>query len=129
MRISDWSSDVCSSDLAQSPCQAALRAVRLAGARRIEAVCIDTTEAAVRYPGCDAIGPFQHALQAKMSIPFGVAATLARGAIGEDNYRPLDDPAIARLVAATTLRPDAQSRPAFPAPPGPRVAPLPHQGP
>src|SRR3546814_3450056 len=30
-------------NFAQSPCQAALRAVRLAGARRIEAVRIDTT--------------------------------------------------------------------------------------
>jgi len=108
-------------NFAQSPCQAALRAVRQAGVRRIEAVRIDTTDAAVRYPGCDAAGPFQYALQAKMSILFGVAATLARGVIGEDNYRRLDDPAIARLIAATTLRADPQYSAAFPARQGARV--------
>ena len=97
------------------------RAVRQAGGRRIESVRIDTTHAAVRYPGCDAAGPFRHALQAKMSILFGVAATLARGAIAEDNYRRLDDPGIARLIAATTLRADDGYSAAFPARQGARV--------
>ena len=46
---------------------------------------------AMRYPGCDFAGPFQRALQAKMSIQFGVAAALARGAIAEENYQRLDD--------------------------------------
>lgn len=108
-------------NFAQTPCQAALRAERQAGERRIEAVRIDTTQAAVRYPGCDATGPFEHALQAKMSIPFGVAATLAHGAIGEDNYRRLDDPAIARLIAAITLCADADYSATFPARQGARV--------
>ena len=40
-----------------------------------------------RYPGCDFAGPFQRALQAKMSIQFGVAATLQRRAIAEENYQ------------------------------------------
>ena len=34
----------------------------------------------MRYPGCDFAGPFQRALQAKMSIQFGVAAALQRTA-------------------------------------------------
>ena len=39
----------------------------------------------MRYPGCDFAGPFQRALQAKMSIQFGVAAALQRKAIAEEN--------------------------------------------
>ena len=108
-------------NFAQSPCQAALRAAREAGRRRIASVRIETTHAAVRYPGCAATGPFEHALQAKMSIPFGVAATLATGAIAEDNYRRLDDPEIARLIAATELCADAEYSAAFPARQGARV--------
>ena len=41
---------------------------------------------------------YRNALQAKMSIPFSVAATLVRGAIEEDNYAEIDDPEILRLV-------------------------------
>jgi len=108
-------------NFAQSPCQAALQAARQAGTRRIAAVRIDTTQAAVHYPGCDATGPFQYALQAKMSIPFGVAATLVHGAIAEDNYRRLNDPEIARLLSATTLCADAAYSAAFPARQGARV--------
>ena len=108
-------------NFAQSPCQAALQAWRQVSTRRIDAVRIETTDAAVRYPGCDAMGPFQHALQAKMSIPFGVAATLARGVIAEDNYRRLDDAEVGRLVAATTLCADAAYSAAFPARQGARV--------
>ena len=50
-------------------------------------------------PGCGGAlsrlrfqGPFHNALQAKMSIPFSVAAVLARGALEEDNYAQVDDP-------------------------------------
>lgn len=110
-------------NFAQSPCQAALRAVQaVAGdSRRIVAVRIDTTHAAIAYPGCDAKGPFAHALQAKMSIPFGVAATLARGAIEESNYSRLDDLEIVRLMSMTTLAQDPAYTAAFPARQGARV--------
>jgi len=109
-------------NFAQTPCQAALLALRSAGAgRRIVSVQVATTHAAVTYPGCDARGPFRHALQAKMSILFGVAAVLARGEIAEANYRVLDDPEIGRLVAATTLVQDAAYTRAFPARQGARV--------
>lgn len=109
-------------NFAQTPCQAALRALaQVPAGRRIRAVRIETTHAAVAYPGCAAAGPFDHALQAKMSILFGVAAVLARGAIEEDNYRRLDDPEVARLVAATTLVRDEDYTAAFPARQGARV--------
>ena len=110
-------------NFAQSPCQAALQVARqvAGGSRGIESVRIETTHAAVAYPGCDATGPFDYPLQAKMSIPFGVAATLARGAIAEANYDRLDDAEIGRLVAATTLLADPAYTAAFPARQGARV--------
>ena len=109
-------------NFAQSPCQAALRAWRLVPpGRRIVAVRVETTRAALAYPGCSAVGPFDYALQAKMSIAFGVAAVLARGAIEEDNYRQLDDAEIARLIAQTELVPDDAYTAAFPARQGARV--------
>lgn len=110
-------------NFAQSPCQAALRALVASGAAsgQVTAVTIETTAAAVRYPGCDAAGSFERPLQAKMSIPFGVAATIARGVIAEDNYRRLDDPEIQRLMAATELKSDPGYTAAFPKAQGARV--------
>lgn len=109
-------------NFAQSPCQAALRALRdVPRGRRIVAVSVETTQAALAYPGCSAMGPFEHALQAKMSIAFGVAAVLAHGAIDEKNYRRLDDAEITRLMATTTLVRDEAFTAAFPARQGARV--------
>jgi 2-methylcitrate dehydratase PrpD len=110
-------------NFAQSPCQAALAVARQIPPKgaRVAAIRIETTQAAVAYPGCDATGPFDYALQAKMSIAFGVAATLATGDIQEANYSRLDDPEITRLMAATTLVADAGYTAAFPARQGARV--------
>lgn len=109
-------------NFAQTASQAALRVTHeLAGTDAIERVVIRVPEAAVRYPGCDAAGPYWNALQAKMSIPFSVAATLARGEIDEENYASLDDPEILRLVAATDLQGDVTLTAAFPARQGAEV--------
>jgi hypothetical protein len=87
----------------------------LADTESVARIVIRAPEAAIRYPGCDAKGPYLNALQAKMSIPFSVAATLSRGEIDEENYACLDDPEILRLVAATDLESDAAFTAAFPA--------------
>ena len=84
-------------------------------------VAIRVPEAAARYPGCDSKGPFHNALQAKMSIPFSVAAVLARGALEEDNYADVDDPGILRLVERTELRSEPDLTAAFPASQGAEV--------
>jgi 2-methylcitrate dehydratase PrpD len=110
-------------NFAQTASQAALRVSHeLAGTDAIERIVIRAPEAAVRYPGCDAKGPYRNALQAKMSIPFSVAATLARGEIEEGNYASLDDPEILCLIAATDLQADAAFTAAFPAKQGAEVA-------
>src|SRR3954470_11064125 len=79
-------------NFAQTAAQAALRVSHeLTSTDEVERVVIRAPEAAVRYPGCDSMGPYRNALQAKMSIPFSVAATLARGEIEEENYAGLAD--------------------------------------
>jgi 2-methylcitrate dehydratase PrpD len=103
-------------NFAQTAAQAALRAAReLETSQDIATVAIRVPEAAARYPGCDSKGPFHNALQAKMSIPFSVAAVLARGALEEDNYAQVDDPRILRLVERTDLQSDPGLTAAFPA--------------
>ena len=100
-------------NFAQTAAQAALRVARELGTSEdIETVSIRVPDAAARYPGCDSKGPFRNALQAKMSIPFSVAAVLARGALEEDNYADVDDPRILRLVERTDLQsePDLHRR-------------------
>ena len=97
---------------AQTPCQAAL-AIGV-DSQDITAIQVKCSAAALNYPGCNAAGPFQRVLQAKMSIYFCVAATLARRSIEERNYRLLDDPEIARLISITKLQEDPEFTQAYP---------------
>ena len=69
----------------------------------IEKIQVRCSAAAVAYPGCNYAGPFGRILQAKMSIHYCVAATLAQGKIAESNYHLLDDPEVMRLVGVMTL--------------------------
>jgi 2-methylcitrate dehydratase PrpD len=103
-------------NFAQTAAQAALRAARELGTPDdIATVSIRVPEAASRYPGCDSKGPFHNALQAKMSIPFSVAAVLVRGALEDDNYADIEDIGILRLVEQTDLQSDPDLSVAFPA--------------
>ncbi len=104
---------------AQTACQAALAIG--ADSREISAVKVMCSAAALNYPGCNAPGPFERVLQAKMSIHFCVAATLARQAIEESNYRLLDDPEIARLIGVTKLEEDPDFTQAYPGAQGSEV--------
>lgn len=103
-------------NFAQTAAQAALRAARELGPPEdITTISIHVPEAAARYPGCDSKGPFHNALQAKMSIPFSVAAVLARGALEEENYADIGDLRILRLVERIDLRIAPDLTAAFPA--------------
>lgn len=110
-------------NFAQTACQAALRVAReLDDPAEIETLTIDLPDAAIRYPGCDVAGPFARALQAKMSIQYGVAAALSRGVVEEANYARLDDPAVLRLARLAELRRDERFDAAFPTRQGAEVA-------
>jgi 2-methylcitrate dehydratase PrpD len=109
-------------NFAQTAAQTALRVAReLATSEEIATVSIRVPEAAARYPGCDSKGPFHNALQAKMSIPFSVAAVLARGALEEENYADVGDIRILRLVERIDLQSAADLTAAFPASQGAEI--------
>jgi len=104
-------------NFAQTACQAALRMIEMIGpnAAPVSAITIRVPRAAADYPGCDHTGPFERALQAKMSIPFGVAAVLAHGRLAEENYADLADAEVLRLVGVTTLVASDELTARFPA--------------
>jgi len=103
-------------NFAQTACQAALRLSRELGeqADAIELITIRVPDAAASYPGCDFKGPFLRTLQAKMSIQYGVASTLARADLSEANYADLSDREILRLVGACRLETSTEFSAAFP---------------
>jgi 2-methylcitrate dehydratase PrpD len=109
-------------NFAQTAAQTALRAAReLGSSEDIATISIRVPEAAARYPGCDSKGPFHNALQAKMSIPFSVAAVLARGALEEENYADIGDIRILGLVERIDLQTAPDFTAAFPASQGAEV--------
>jgi 2-methylcitrate dehydratase PrpD len=109
-------------NFAQTACQAAIRvAEEIDSPDAIESIVVHLPDAAIRYPGCDFSGPFSRALQAKMSIQYGVAAALVRRNVDEDSYRRLDDPSVLRLARMIRLVPDKEFTAAFPAAQGAEV--------
>ena len=81
----------------------------------VRSIKIALPEAAVRYPGCDSNGPFERSLQAKMSIPFGVAAVIVHRQLAEANYRDLGNAQVNSLARATELVTSPELTAAFPA--------------
>ena len=110
-------------NFAQSPAQAAQSIARdhRPDPASIERVIVGVTRAAAAYPGCDAVGPFEHVLQAKMSIHHNVATALVTGGFDEAHYRPGESSEIARIAAATRLEIDDDLSAAYPARQGARV--------
>ncbi len=108
---------------AQTACQAALALSMQDGFRSsdAESILVKASAAAVGYPGCDYAGPFERILQAKMSIQYCVAATLARGVITESNYHLLDDAEVNRLASITKLEIDPAFTAAYPGAQGSEV--------
>lgn len=120
--LSVYNKPVPACNFAQTACQAAICvAQEIDSVAAIDAITVRLPSAAIDYPGCDFSGPFQHALQAKMSIQFGVAAALVRRSVAEENYRRLDDPDVLRLASLMRLTRDPDFSTAFPATQGAEV--------
>ena len=107
---------------AQTACQAALALSGEIRSDDIDEITVKASAAAVGYPGCDFAGPFERILQAKMSIQYCVAATLARGAIEESNYHLLTDPEVVRLASVAKLQVDPDFTEDYPRMQGSEVA-------
>jgi 2-methylcitrate dehydratase PrpD len=103
-------------NFAQTPAQAALALAQRHHVKvtDIEAVTARVTKAAALYPGCDASGPFDHILQAKMSIQYNVAAALAHGDFAERNYVPQHNADVQALAQRVTVEIDPGFTAAFP---------------
>jgi len=110
-------------NFAQTPAQAAERIARehRIDPAEIESVRVRVTRAAAAYPGCDSRGPFEHVLQAKMSIAYNVAVALGKGAFAEAYYRPAEQRDIARLSESVRLEIDDDLTAAYPARQGAEV--------
>jgi 2-methylcitrate dehydratase PrpD len=104
-------------NFAQSPAQAALAIAKRKKLRAadVDRVTVHVTRAAALYPGCNVGGPFEHILQAKMSIHYNVAAALLHGDFAERNYVPQDNPDVLKVATLVRLDIDAELTKAFPA--------------
>jgi 2-methylcitrate dehydratase PrpD len=104
-------------NFAQTPAQAALALAQRHAFRAadIDSVVVRVTKAAALYPGCDASGPFEHVLQAKMSIHYNVAAALAHGNFAERNYVPQQNLEVQALAKRVRIEIDPGFTSAFPA--------------
>lgn len=110
-------------NFAQTPAQAAqalAQRYRIPAAD-IESVTVRVTRAAALYPGCDSSGPFEHILQAKMSIHYNVAAALAHGDFAERNYIPQENAEVQALARRVSVEIDDGFTNAFPAKQGAAV--------
>jgi 2-methylcitrate dehydratase PrpD len=104
-------------NFAQTPAQVAhaLAQRHRVRAADVDRVTVRVTRAAALYPGCDASGPFEHILQAKMSIHYNVAAALAKGDFAERNYVPQRNAEVQALAKRVTVQIDETFTKAFPA--------------
>ncbi len=110
-------------NFAQSAAQAAIGIAqrRKLRANDVERVVVRVTKAAALYPGCDVSGPFEHVLQAKMSIHYNVAAALRYGNFDERNYVPQQNADVLTIATRTRLEVDDELTKAFPAKQGAEV--------
>jgi 2-methylcitrate dehydratase PrpD len=110
-------------NFAQSSAQAAFRIAQRKKLRAndVERVTVRVTKAAALYPGCDVSGPFEHVLQAKMSIHYNVAAALRYGDFEERNYVPQQNPEVLTIATRTRIEVDDELTKAFPAKQGAEV--------
>jgi 2-methylcitrate dehydratase PrpD len=103
-------------NFAQTACQAAMSLARSGSCEpeRIAAITIGVPSAGANYPGCDFRGPYEHVLQAKMSIQYNVVAALMTGGVTEANFELLQDPRLHRLLDKTRLEVDEAMTHAYP---------------
>ena len=97
-------------NFAQTACQAAIALARAGQCpvERIDEISIRVPRAGAIYPGCDFLGPYEHVLQAKMSIQYNVAAALLTGEAAESNFSLLQDPRLHRLLGMARLEIDEE---------------------
>ena len=114
--LSVYHKPVPACNFAQTASQAALAIARehKSAPERIAAITVRVPRAGALYPGCDYSGPFEHVLQAKMSIQYNVAAALIKSGVTEQNFKRLRDPDLHRLIDVMKLEIDDVMTKAYP---------------
>ena len=122
--LSVYHKPVPACNFAQTASQAAIAIARMHACviERIVAITIQVPSAGANYPGCNFSGPYLHALQAKMSIQFNVAAALLMKDVTEANFDLLEDANLHRLLSITGLEVDPAMSLAYPTQQGGAVA-------
>lgn len=100
----------------QTLAQAALKAAQLRPVipESVSLVEIGTYRAAVHYPGCDRNTGVNSVQSARMSLPFGVVATLVYGNTRFENWIAFHDSRVQQLLAKTQLIEDESLTSAYP---------------
>lgn len=80
----------------------------------VDGVEILTYRAGLDYPGCARLTGISDLQAARMSLGFGVAATLATGSVHFKNWMTPEDPATQMLLSRTRLGEDAAFTAAYP---------------
>lgn len=114
--LSVYHKPVPACNFAQTATQAALALAQRGQCRvdQISSITIQVPSAGAQYPGCDFLGPFDHVLQAKMSIQYNVVAALMCCGVTEANFDLLQDPTLHALLANTRLVTDEAMTRAYP---------------
>jgi 2-methylcitrate dehydratase PrpD len=69
----------------------------------IQSIRITTTSAAMKYPGCDNVGPLAAASSGKLSIQYGVCSSLAFARLDEETLARIHDPVVTSLMKKCAL--------------------------
>ncbi len=114
--LSVYHKPVPACNFAQTATQAALALAQGGQCRvdQISSITIQVPSAGAQYPGCDFRGPYDHVLQAKMSIQYNVVAALMCAGVTEANFDLLQDPTLHALLANTRLVTDEAMTNAYP---------------
>jgi 2-methylcitrate dehydratase PrpD len=115
--------EVPACNFAQTAAQAArdLAVEQRVAPTQVREIVARVTYAAAHYPGCDYPGPFEHILQAKMSIQYSVAAAIVHGRFTEEGYRPDMQAETVALARRVTVEIDDELTRAYPARQGAEV--------
>lgn len=74
----------------------------------IDTITITTTEAAIRYPGCDYLGPVKNVLQGKLGIQYGVCAALVLAKLDEKAWNPRNNSKVTSMMHKCKLAKSAE---------------------
>ena len=81
---------------------------------KIDKIEIQTFQVAKEYPGVDYTGPFTSSMQAKLSLPYGVAAVLVFKELNQSIYDRFNDSVVNKIAAKCRVESDSELSKIYP---------------